>query len=152
MGRLDLVRVNRVQHLIFKSETLEMEKFVGSGQHLDHDVVGSSDLIKAEILNKTHSYQVIMRLCIRKHAKWPHLEMETSSLSITNLIWSKSTELLRILWASPRTGNDNNKTSSGFANWYYLALSVITNNKKFTHDADIELDQSLWKPSVRKLK
>ena len=45
MGRLDLVRVNRVQHLIFKSETLEMEKFVGSGQHLDHDVVGSSDLI-----------------------------------------------------------------------------------------------------------
>ena len=69
MGRLDLVRVNRVQHLIFKSETLEMEKFVGSGQHLDHDVVGSSDLIKAEILNKTHSYQVIMRLCIRKHAK-----------------------------------------------------------------------------------
>ena len=69
MGRLDLVRVNRVQHLIFKSETLEMEKVCWFWTTLDHDVVGSSDLIKAEILNKTHSYQVIMRLCIQKHAK-----------------------------------------------------------------------------------
>ena len=63
-------------------------------------------------------------------------------------IWFKRIRrLLEILWALLRTG------VSGLSNWYYLVLSVITNNKKLTHDADIELDQSLWQqPSVRKLK
>ena len=80
--------------------------------------------------NENHSYQVTMRLIIPKKS-WMQIygNEKWKTEHLYQKIWFEMKSKYpppasKIFWASPRTG-------SGLANWYYLVLSVITNNKKF---------------------